>query len=113
MNRIQVLITVYTIACLLLALIYRYYTDVFLPKVLGYNLALWYALLPNLLLLVVGILLFKQGKKMLSILPIILIPASVYLFYSSWVNISYVFLAEFLLIPILLLSFSLYMSWKR
>lgn len=113
MNRIQVLIVVYAIACLLLALVYRYYTDVFLPKFFGYNLALWYALLPNLLLLVIGILLFKQGKRLLSLLPIILIPASVYLFYYSWIDINYVFLAEFLLIPILLLSFSLYSSWKR
>jgi len=113
MNKVQVLMAVYGLACLAMILVYRYYTDLFQPKIFGFNLSLWYAFIPNLMLLAVGILFFKEGKKLISIIPIVLIPISAYLFYYSWIYVSYEVLAGFVLIPVILLSFSLYASLKK
>jgi hypothetical protein len=112
-NKFEILFVLYAVACLALVLVYRYYADVFEPKLLGYNLALWYALIPNLLPLVIGILFFREGKKIMALLPIALMPVSIYLFYNSWINVDYMFLAGFVLIPIFLMSFSLYTGWKK
>lgn len=102
MNKVNIGIWVYAFLCLVLVLAYRYYTDIFEPKVYGYNLSLWYALGINLVLLGFSAVSFKQSK-LLSLLGIVLIPLSTYSFYRSWTDFNYDYLAGFLGIPMLLL----------
>jgi len=102
MKKINIGIWVYAFLCLVLVLSYRYYTGVFEPKVYGYNLSLWYALIINLILLGFSVVSFKESK-LLSILGIILIPISTYSFYRSWTDFNYDYLAGFLAIPMILI----------
>jgi len=100
--KIKVGIWVYSILCLILILSYRYYTDIFEPKISGYNLSLWYALVINLVLLGFSVISFKESK-LLSLLGILLVPLSTYLFYRSWTDFNYDYLAGFLAIPMVLI----------
>lgn len=95
-------IWVYSILCLLLILLYKYYTDMFEPKIYNYNLSLWSALAVNILLIVLSMVSFR-GSKVLLVLGIILAPVSTYLFYESWTKVNYAYLAGFAGIPVLLL----------
>ena len=105
MNKINIGIWVYTVLCLILVFIYRYYTEFFEPKVSGYNLSLWFALIVNLILLGFSAVSFKESK-LLSSLGIILVPISTYSFYRSWTDFNYDYLAGFLAIPMILLVLS-------
>ncbi len=102
-------IWIYSVLCLVLILLYSYYTEIFETSVFNYNLSLWAALAVNLILLISSILSFR-GSKILLILGIILAPASTYLFYQSWTKTSYEYLAGFTVIPILLLLISTFMK---
>jgi glucan phosphoethanolaminetransferase (alkaline phosphatase superfamily) len=102
-------IWVYGVLCLVLILLYRYYTDVFGAKIYDYNLSLWSALAVNLILLASSIA-SSRGSKVLLILGIILAPVSTYLFYESWTKINYEYLAGFAGIPILLLLVATFMK---
>lgn len=99
---IKVGIWIYAILCLALVLTYRYYTDVFEPKISGYNFSLWYALGINIVLLGFSVISFRESK-LLSLLGIILVPLSTYFFYRSWTDFNYDYLAGFLAIPMILL----------
>ena len=102
MKKNNIFIWAYAFLCIVLVLAYRYYTDIFEPKVYVYNLSLWYALGINLVLLGFSAVSFKQSK-LLSLLGIALVPLSTYLFYRSWTNFNYDYLAGFLAVPMLLL----------
>jgi hypothetical protein len=106
------LLVLYSALCLLLALIYQYYPSFYLVKIQGYSAALWAVLAVNIVLIAGAVVSFKKAK-LLSVLSIVLSPVSVYLFYQSWVNINYQFLAGFLFVPIILLVISLFLSFKK
>lgn len=95
-------IWVYSLLSLILILLYRYSTSLFEPKLLGYNLSLWLALIINLFLFVVSVISFRESK-FVSSLGIILFLPSTYLFYESWTLANYGYLAWFIIIPIFLL----------
>lgn len=108
----KLLLVLYSALCLLLVLIYQYYPSFYLVKIQGYSSALWAVLAVNIVLIAGGIALLKK-TKLLPALSIFLSPVSVYLFYQSWVNINYQFLAGFLFVPIVLLVVSLSLSLKK
>ena len=97
---------VYAIICLVLVIIYKYYTNIFDQKISGYNLSLWTALVVNIILIILSLLTFKESK-IITVLGIILAPISTYLYYMSWTNYIYEYLVGFMAIPILLLVISL------
>jgi hypothetical protein len=105
-------IWVYGVLCLALILLYRYYTEIFEPKIYDYNLSLWYALAVNLILFASSIASFR-GSKVLLTLGIILAPISTYLFYESWTKTNYEYLAGFAGIPILLLFIATFMKTSK
>ena len=98
-------IWIYSILCLILVLLYGFYTEVFEIELFDYNLSFWSALVVNLFLLSASIISLK-GPKLLPILGIILTPISVYLFYASWTETNYMYLAGFIAIPVILLLVS-------
>jgi hypothetical protein len=102
-------IWVYGILCLVLILLYRYYTEIFEPNIYNYNLSLWLSLAVNLVLFVSSIASFR-GSKILLILGIILAPISTYLFYESWTKANYEYLAGFVGIPIVILLISTFIK---
>ena len=97
---------VYSILCLVLVFLYGYYTEIFEPKLFDYNLSFWFALVVNLILLIVSIISLK-GPKLLPIIGIIATPLSTYLFYASWTRMNYLYLTGFIAIPVILLLLSL------
>ena len=105
-------IWVYGVFCLILILLYRYYTDIFEPKIFSYNLSLWSALAINLILFISSIASFR-GSKVLLILGIILAPVSTYLFYESWTKTNYEYLTGFAGIPILLLLIATFIKTPK
>jgi lysylphosphatidylglycerol synthetase-like protein (DUF2156 family) len=96
----------YAVLCLILILIYEFYTNIFDYKISGYNLSLWSVLAVNAFLIIISILMFKKSK-IVAILGIIFTPISMYLFYESWTNYIYDYLVIFLAIPIVLLLLSI------
>jgi len=70
---------------------------------MNYNLSLWSALIVNIILAIFSIISLK-GPKILPILGIILTPISTYLFYASWTEFNYMYLAFFITIPVILLA---------
>jgi len=82
----------------------------FETKLLNYNLSLWSVLIVNIVLAIFSIISLK-GPKLLPILGIIVVPISTYLFYASWTELSYVYLAGFIVIPIILLSVATIMKF--
>jgi len=106
MNKLFYGIWVYSILCLILVFLYGYYTEIFEPKLFGYNLSFWSALIVNLILLIVAIITLK-GPKLLPILGIIVTPISTYLFYASWTQMNYLYLIGFITIPVVLLLLSI------
>ena len=109
-------IWIYSLLCLILIFLYRYSTGFFEPKILGYNLSLWSALIVNLFLFVTSVISFRESK-LISALGIILFLPSIYLFYESWTLASYGYLAWFIIIPIFLLSLKTFWrakgKWKH
>ena len=105
-------IWIYGILCLALIILYRYYTEIFEPKIYDYNLSLWLVLAVNLFLFISSIASFR-GSKILLILGIVLAPISTYLFYESWTKTNYEYLAGFAGIPILLLLISTFMKTSK
>ncbi|MDI6826297.1 MAG: hypothetical protein QMD36_03865 [Candidatus Aenigmarchaeota archaeon] len=95
-------IWIYALLCLVLVLIYRFYTGMFEAKIMEYNLSLWYALAINLVLLVTSVISLKSSK-LPAILGIIFSPLSTYLFFKSWTEMNYQYLAGFMVIPVILL----------
>jgi hypothetical protein len=106
MSKIFYGIWVYSIFCLILVFLYGYYTEMFEPKLFGYNLSFWFVLIVNLILLIVSIISLK-GPKLLPILGIIVTPISTYLFYESWTKMNYLYLTGFIAIPVVLLLLSI------
>jgi len=106
MSKIFYGIWIYSVLSLILVFLYGYYTEIFEPKLLGYNLSLWAALLVNLILLIISIISLK-GPKLLPILGIIVTPISTYLFYASWTGMNYLYLTVFIIIPVVLLLLSI------
>ena len=102
-------IWVYGLLCLILILLYRYYTAIFEPKILNYNMSLWFALVVNVILIITSITSLRDSKIIL-IVCIILAPISIFLFYQSWTKINYEYLAGFAGIPILLLLMATFMK---
>jgi hypothetical protein len=103
MRRIQFYgIWLYALLCLLLVLLYRFYTGAFETKMLGYNSSLWSALAINLVLLVVSIISLKESR-LTAILGIIFSPISTYLFFKSWTEMNYEYLTVFIALPVILL----------
>ncbi len=96
-------IWIYSVLCLILVLLYGYYTDVFELKVLNYNLSLWFALIVNVILATFSVISIR-GPKLLPILGIIVAPISTYLFYVSWTKMNYMYLAGFIILPVILLT---------
>jgi hypothetical protein len=99
-------IWIYAVLCLILILLYEFYTNIFDYKISGYNLSLWSVLAVNVFLIITSILIFKRSK-IIAILGIVFAPMSAYLFYQSWTNYIYNYLVIFLAIPIILLLLSL------
>jgi hypothetical protein len=95
-------IWVYALLCLLLVLLYRFYTGAFETKMLGYNSSLWSALAINLVLLIVSIISLKESR-LTAILGIIFSPISTYLFFKSWTEMNYEYLTVFIALPVILL----------
>ncbi|MDI6826294.1 MAG: hypothetical protein QMD36_03850 [Candidatus Aenigmarchaeota archaeon] len=95
-------IWIYALLCLLLVLLYKFYTGMFEAKIMEYNLSLWYALAINLVLLVTSVISLKSSK-LPAILGIIFSPLSTYLFFKSWTEMNYQYLAGFMVIPVILL----------
>jgi len=104
-NKTFVYFWVYSVLCLVLILLYKYYTNIFDSKIAGYNLSLWSALVVNVILIIFSLLSFKESK-MISILGIVFAVLSTYLFYESWTNYVYEYLVGFMAIPIILLALS-------
>jgi hypothetical protein len=52
-----------------------------------------------------------RESKILPILGIIVAPLSTYLFYSSWTQTNYIYLAGFIMIPVVLLSVATVMKF--
>ncbi len=105
-------IWIYGILCLALILLYKYYTGFFEPKIYNYNLSLWLALVVNIVLFATSVAAFK-GSKILLILGIILAPVSTYLFYESWTQTNYEYLAVFAGIPVLLLLITTFIKTSK
>ena len=103
-------IWVYSVLCLILVFLYGYYTEMFESKLLGYNSSLWTALIVNIVLAVFSIISLR-GPKLLPILGIIITPISTYLFYASWTELNYVYLAGFIVLPVVLLSVATIMKF--
>lgn len=103
---------VYSILCLILVLLYGYYAEIFYIELFDYSLSFWFALIVNLVLLSTAIISLK-GPKILPILGIILMPISIYLFYTSWVEKTSLYLTGFMLIPIALLLISTIMRRRQ
>jgi uncharacterized membrane protein len=97
---------VYSILCLILVLLYGYYTEIFDIKLFDYSLSFWTALIVNLVLLSTSIISLK-GPKVLPILGIISMPVSIYLFYTSWTEKNSLYLTGFMAIPVILLLISI------
>ena len=112
MNKMFYGIWTYSVLCLILVFLYGYYTEIFEPKLLDYNLSLWSALMVNIVLVVFSIISIR-GPKLLPILGIIVTPISTYLFYASWTGIDYMYLAGFILIPVVLLSVATTMKFFK
>jgi len=104
-DKIFIYFLIYSLLCLVLILLYKYYTNIFDYKIVGYNLSLWSALVANVILIIFSLLSFKDSK-IISILGIIFAVLSTYLFYESWTNYVYEYLVGFLAIPIILLALS-------
>jgi len=60
----------------------------------------------NLVLLCISIISLK-GPKLLPIIGLIVTPISTYLFYTSWTELNYMYLAGFIIIPVVLLLISI------
>jgi galactitol-specific phosphotransferase system IIC component len=90
--------------------LYGYYTEIFEPKFFNYNLSLWSALIVNIVLAIFSIISLR-GPKLLPILGIIVTPISTYLFYVSWTELNYMYLAGFIIIPVILLSVATLMKF--
>jgi len=103
MSKIFYGIWIYSILCLILVFLYGYYTEVFEASLLNYNLSLWSALIVNVFLAIFAIISLK-GPKLLPIIGLIVTPISTYLFYTSWTELNYMYLAGFIIIPVVLLS---------
>jgi len=103
MSKIFYGVWIYSILCLILVFLYGYYTGVFEIKLFDYNLSFWSTLLVNLVLLCISIISLK-GPKILPILGIAVTPISTYLFYASWTGLNYMYLAGFIIMPVILLS---------
>jgi len=73
---------------------------------MNYNLSLWSALIVNIILAIFSIISLK-GPKLLPILGLIFTPISTYLFYASWTEANYFYLAGFIAIPVVLLLISI------
>jgi len=99
-------IWVYALLCLILVISYKFYTGMFETKVMEYNLSLWIALAINLILLITSIMSIKSSK-ILAILGIIFSPLSTYLFFISWTEMNYQYLAGFIVLPVILLLLTL------
>jgi hypothetical protein len=89
---------------------YGYYTEMFEPKFLNYNLSLWSALIVNIVLAIFSIISFR-GPKLLPILGIIVTPISTYLFFASWTKMDYMYLGGFIVIPVVLLAVATIMKF--
>jgi len=105
-------IWIYSMLCLVLVFLYGYYTEIFGKKLLDYNLSFWSALLVNLVFLCISIISLK-GPKILPILGLIMTPISTYLFYVSWTETNYWFLASFIAIPVVLLLVAILTERKQ
>jgi len=110
MSKIFYGIWVYSILCLILVFMYGYYTEMFEPKFLNYNLSLWSALIVNIVLAIFSIISFR-GPKLLPILGIIVTPISTYLFFASWTKMDYMYLGGFIVIPVVLLAVATIMKF--
>ena len=110
MSKIFYGIWAYSVLCLILVFLYGYYTEMFETKLLNYNLSLWSALIVNIVLAVFSIISLR-GPKLLPILGIIVTPISTYLFYASWTELNYMYLAGFIVIPVVLLSVATIMKF--
>jgi len=106
MSKIFYGIWIYSILCLILVFLYGYYTEVFEASLLNYNLSLWSALIVNVFLAIFAIISLK-GPKLLPIIGLIVTPISTYLFYTSWTELNYMYLAGFIIIPVVLLLISI------
>ena len=106
MSKIFYGIWIYSILCLILVFLYGYYTGFFDASFLNYNLSLWSALIVNVFLMIFSIISLK-GPKLLPILGIIVSPISTYLFYASWTQLNYMYLAGFITISVILLLTSI------
>ena len=105
-------IWIYSMLCLVLVFLYGYYTEMFESSFLNYNLSLWSALLANVILAIFSIISLK-GPKILPILGLILTPISTYLFYASWTQLNYIYLAGFIIIPVILLTVATVMKFYK
>jgi len=103
MSKIFYGVWIYSILCLILVFLYGYYTEIFEALFLNYNLSLWSALIVNVFLAIFSIISLK-GPKILPILGIAVTPISTYLFYASWTKLNYMYLAGFIIIPVILLA---------
>jgi len=110
MNKIFYGIWVYSILCLILVFLYGYYTGIFETKLIGYNFSLWSVLIVNIILVIFSVISLK-GPKLLPILGIVVTPISTYLFYASWTELNYMYLAGFILLPVVLLSVATMMKF--
>jgi hypothetical protein len=110
MSKIFYGIWVYSVLCLILVFLYGYYTGMFETKLLDYNLSLWTALIVNIVLVIFSIISLRESK-ILPILGIIVTPISTYLFYASWTELNYMYLAGFIVIPVVLLSVATIMKF--
>jgi hypothetical protein len=82
----------------------------FESKILNYNLSIWSALIVNVILVIFSIISIR-GPKLLPILGIIVAPISTYLFYASWTQMNYMYLAGFIIIPVIMLSIATIMKF--
>ena len=112
MSKIFYGIWIYSILSLILVFLYGYYTGIFEPKLFDYNLSLWAALIVNVILAIFSVISLK-GPKLLPILGIIVTPISTYLFYASWTESNYMYLAGFIVIPVILLSVATIMRFYQ
>lgn len=111
MSRVFYGFWVYALICLVLTLLYGYYTEIFEPRLLGYNLSFWSALAGSIVLVVVSVISLKESK-VLPMIGLFCSPLSTYLFFKSWTELNYVYLALFLAIPIVLLSGALIFTFR-
>jgi len=82
----------------------------FEPKLLNYNSSLWSALMVNIVLVIFSVISLR-GPKLLPILGIVAMPISTYLFYASWTELNYMYLAGFIVIPVALLAVATIMKF--